>query len=84
LKTKDFESRNTTRKNKMTTPSTEQEQRAKWDLLLLDIETRTEQLRQLKTYEGWRLAIQATSAAAAVFIAGAAVGGLLTHAFWHS
>lgn len=31
-------------------PTDEQEQRAKWDLLLLDIETRTEQLRHSKTY----------------------------------
>jgi len=61
------------------TPTVEQEQRAKWDLVLLDLELRAEQIRQMKTYEGWRLAIQATSAAAAVFIAGAAVGGLLIH-----
>jgi len=33
----------------MSLPSDEQQQRAKWDLLLLDIEHRTEQLRQLKT-----------------------------------
>lgn len=65
-------------------PSNEQEQRAKWDLLLLDIETRTEQLRQLsgvdheikleelrqlKTYEGKRLVM---TAGAAIFAAGAA------------
>ena len=37
-------------------PTPEQEQRAKWDLLLLDIELRTEQVRQLKRYEPWRLA----------------------------
>jgi hypothetical protein len=30
-----------------------QEQRAHWDLLLLDLEHRAEQVRQLKTYEGW-------------------------------
>jgi hypothetical protein len=65
-------------------PTTEQEQRAKWDLMLLDIEARTEQLRQMKTfpagtYEGWKLMVAATSATAAVFIAGAAVGGLLAH-----
>jgi len=34
---------------RMSLPSDEQQQRAKWDLLLLDIEHRTEQLRQLKT-----------------------------------
>lgn len=32
------------------TPTDEQTQRAKWDLLLLDIETRSEQLRLLKTH----------------------------------
>jgi len=32
-------------------PTSEQEQRARWDLLLLDIEHRTEQLRRMKTYE---------------------------------
>lgn len=64
-------------------PSSEQEQRAKWDLLLLDIETRSEQIRQMKAFEGRRLVIQAVSAAATVFIAGAAVGGLLTHVLTH-
>lgn len=37
-------------------PTSEQQQRAKWDLLLLDIELRTEQVRQLKRYEVWKLA----------------------------
>jgi hypothetical protein len=60
-------------------PSDEQQQRAKWDLLLLDIEARTEQLRQMKTYEGWRLVIQALAAAGTLLIAGAAVGALLAH-----
>src|SRR5215471_18873213 len=36
-------------------PTDEQRQRAKWDLLLLDIEHRTEQLRQLKAYEPQQL-----------------------------
>jgi hypothetical protein len=31
-------------------PSDEQQQRAKWDLLLTDIELRTEQLRHSKSY----------------------------------
>jgi len=57
-------------------PTTEQEQRAKWDLLLLDIEHRTEQVRQMKSFEGRRLVIQAVTAAAAVFVAGGVVGGL--------
>jgi hypothetical protein len=60
-------------------PSDEQRDRAQWDLLLLDIETRSEQVRQMKAFEGPRLLIQATSAAAAVFVAGAAVGGVLVH-----
>jgi hypothetical protein len=63
----------------VSTPTTEQEQRARWDLLLLDIEMRSEQLRQMKTYEAPRLVIQAVAAFAALFIAGAAVGGLIVH-----
>ena len=56
----------------------EQQQRARWDLLLLDLEHRAEQVRQLKPYEGWRLAIPATIAAfAAVFAAGGIVGALI-------
>ena len=47
-----------------TLPTPEQSQRAKWDLLLLDIETRTEQLRQLKTFEPRRLMIQGPPPAA--------------------
>jgi hypothetical protein len=58
-------------------PTREQEQRAKWNLLLLDIEQRTEQIRQMKSFEGRRLAIQAVTAAAAVFAAGGVVGGLI-------
>lgn len=66
------------------TPTAEQLQRAQWDLILRDLELRGEQIRQMKsfptgTYEGWKLMIAATSATAAVFIAGAAVGGLLAH-----
>ena len=61
------------------TPTDEQEQRAKWDLLLRDLEMRSEQLRQLKTYEGWRLAFQGMSAGAAIFASGAAVAALLIH-----
>lgn len=33
----------------MNNPTPEQEQRAKWDLLLLELEMRSEELRQLKT-----------------------------------
>ena len=53
-----------------TLPSDEQQQRARWDLVLLDLEHRAEQIRQLKTHEGRRLVIQAVTAAAAVFAAG--------------
>jgi hypothetical protein len=66
-----------------TLPSAEQQQRAAWDLLLLDLEHRTEQVRQMKAFEGRRLAVQAIGAAAAVFIAGAAVGALLLNALSH-
>jgi hypothetical protein len=55
-------------------PTPEQEQRAKWDLLLLDIEARTVQVRQLKTYEPWRLAAALASASA---VAGSAVAALI-------
>lgn len=50
-------------------PTEEQQQRAKWDLLLLDIEMRTEQLRQIKTHEGWKLAFSGMIAGAAIVAA---------------
>jgi hypothetical protein len=49
----------------------------RWDLLLLDIEQRSKQVRQMKPFEGRRLVIEAVTAAAAVFAAGGVVGGLL-------
>ncbi len=55
-------------------PTAEQLQRAKWDLLLLDIEARTEQVRQLKRYEPWRLAAALGSASA---VAGSAVAAAI-------
>ena len=61
------------------TPTPIQDQRAKWDLLLLDLELRAEQVRQLKTYEGKRLFVQAAAAASGMLIAGAALGGLIVH-----
>ena len=61
------------------TPTPEQRQRAAWDLLLLDIETRTEQLRQLKVYEPRRLLIQGLTAGGVLVGAGAALGALLQH-----
>ena len=66
-----------------TLPTSEQQQRAKWDLLLLDIEKRTEELRQLKSYEPRRLLIQAITASAALLGGGAAIGALLTALLHH-
>jgi hypothetical protein len=62
-----------------TVPTSEQEQRAAWDLLLLDIETRTEQLRQLKTFEPRKLVLSGITTGAAVFGSGAAALGLILH-----
>jgi hypothetical protein len=62
-----------------TLPTDEEQQRAKWDLLLTDIELRLEQVRQLKTYEPLRLWVQALTAFAAVFAAGGVIGGLIIH-----
>jgi hypothetical protein len=56
------------------TPTPEQEQRVNWDLKLLDIETRTQQVRRLKTYEGWLLIAMT---AVAIFGAGAAFATLI-------
>jgi hypothetical protein len=53
-------------------PTENQEQRAKWDLLLADLEYRQEQLRQAKHYEPLRLAFAGMTAGAALFAAGAA------------
>ena len=53
-------------------PTGEQEQRAKWDRLLIDIELKQEQLRQLRPYEPWKLAFSGMTAGAAFFAAGAA------------
>jgi hypothetical protein len=61
----------------VTIPSDEQQQRARWDLLLLDIEHRTEQVRQIKVFEPRRLLIQGLTAAAALLAAGGVVGGLI-------
>jgi hypothetical protein len=61
----------------MSLATQEQEKRARWDLLLLDLEHRAEQVRQLKTYEGWRLAIPTIAAFATIFAAGGVVGGLI-------
>jgi hypothetical protein len=53
-------------------PTAEQEQRAKWDQLLSDIELKQEQLRQLRTFEPWKLAFSGMTAGAAFFAAGVA------------
>lgn len=55
-------------------PTDEQRAAAKWELLLLDIQARSEQVRQLKTYEPWRLAAALASAGA---VAGSAVAALI-------
>ena len=55
-------------------PSEEQKARAKWDLLLLDLELRGEQVRQMKAYEPWKLAAALASASA---IAGSAVAAAI-------
>jgi hypothetical protein len=64
-------------------PSDEQQQRAKWDLLLLDLEHRTEQVRQIKVFEPLRLLIQGLTAAAALLAAGGVIGGLLVNLMRH-
>jgi len=61
------------------TPSDEQRQRAAWDLILLDVELRTEQLRQMKAFEPKRMIIQGLTAAAALMAAGGVVGGVLVN-----
>jgi hypothetical protein len=55
-------------------PTPEQVERARWDLLLLDIEHRTEQIRQIKTFEGWRLLFSELTAVAAILGVGIAIG----------
>lgn len=55
-------------------PTPEQEARAKWDLLLTDLELRQEQLRQLKRYEPMRLLAAMMTATT---IAGSAVAAAI-------
>jgi len=58
-----------------TLPTEEQRQRAKWDLLLLDIEHRTEQLRATRQeihLKPWQVGFTGMTAGAALFAAGAA------------
>jgi hypothetical protein len=64
-------------------PSDEQQQRAKWDLLLLDLEHRAEQVRQIKVFEPRRLLVQGLTAAAALMAAGGVIGGLLVNLMRH-
>lgn len=59
----------------MPLPTSEDEQRAKWDLLLLDVELRHQQNR----WETWRFVLQAMTAGAALFGAGAASATLFIH-----
>ena len=44
----------------------DQRDEAKHDLVLADLEKRLEEIRQLKTYEGWRLAFEGLTAGAAI------------------
>lgn len=56
-------------------PSSEQQQRAKWDLLLADLEYRQEQLRQARqqiSLAPWQIGFTGMTAGAALFAAGAA------------
>jgi len=63
-------------------PTAEQIQRAKWDLLLADLEYRQEQIRQIKTFEPRRLLIQGLTAGGVLLGAGAAAGALATRLFF--
>lgn len=84
----------------LTTPTSEQEQRAKYDAVLADLELKQEQLRQLRVfdvelkqqqlrqfaiYEPRRLAFQLLGAVAALLLAGAAfAGSVLAVSSWIS
>jgi hypothetical protein len=65
--------------DKTTTPTPEQEQRAKWDLLLADMERRAEEIRRLPTYEGWKLVAAGLTVGAAVMAAGMVTGAFIVH-----
>ena len=56
--------------------SAEQIARAQWDLLLLDLEKRAEEVRQIKIFEPRRLLVQGFIAAA-LLGAGAAMGAII-------
>lgn len=68
-------------------PSGEQEARAKWDLLLADLEYRQDQMRQSRQqieatgqdmrFKPWQVAFAGMTAGAALFAAGAAFVKLL-------
>lgn len=58
------------------TPSAPHEQRERWDLLVLDIGTRTKQIRRPKSHKPRRLLIWAVMIGAALVGAGAAVAAL--------
>jgi hypothetical protein len=63
-------------------PTAEQEQRAKWDLLLLDIEHRQEQVRSMKAFENWRFVLQVLTVGAAIGgAAGVWIGLFIRHTF---
>lgn len=61
-------------------PTSEQQQRAKWDLLLADLEYRQEQLRVARQdllFKPWQVAFAGMTAGAALFAAGAAFSKLV-------
>jgi hypothetical protein len=61
-------------------PSAEQEQRAKWDLLLADLEFRQDQMRATRQdmrLKPWQVAFAGMTSGAALFAAGAAFFKLL-------
>ena len=58
-----------------TLPSDEQQVRAKWDLLLADLEYRQDQMRAARQdmrFRPWQVAFAGMTAGAALFAAGAA------------
>ena len=59
------------------TPAMAKSSSVKWDAVLDDIEQRSEQVRQLKRFEGWRLVFTALGTGAALVGAGSIVGGLI-------
>jgi hypothetical protein len=69
----------------LTAPTSDQEQRAKYDAVLADLELKQEQLRQLRLFEPRRLTFQMLGAVAALLVACAAfTGSVLALSAWIS